>query len=152
MLLADQDRSLWDRELIRSGVSLIERASKVQRTGPYQIEAAIAAVHCESPAWEETDWPQLLELYSLLLGMDPSPVVRLNRAVIVGRVCGPAAALEEIEAVAPQLRDYHLYHATRASFLRELGKQDEAREADRQALMRTSNPAEQSLLRGRLDG
>lgn len=150
VLLPEQDRSLWDREMVGSAIRLIERASKINKPGPYQIEAAIAAVHCESPSWDETDWPQLLELYNLLHTADPSPVVRLNRAIVLGRVLGPAPALEEIERIGGQLQRYYLFHATRASFLHELGRHCEAREADREALLLTSNPAERSLLQDRV--
>ncbi len=150
VLLADQDRSLWDRSRIAGAVALLERAAAMGRPGPYQIEAAIAAVHCEAPTWEQTDWPQLLELYSLLSSVDPSPVVRLNRAVVIGRLEGPAAALAEIDGLVPELSRYHLLHATRASLLRELGRAAEAQQADHLALTLTSNPAEQRLLTDRL--
>ncbi len=150
VLLADQDRSRWDHERIASAVALLERAAAFGRPGPYQIEAAIAAVHCESPAWEATDWPQLLQLYTLLASIDDSPVVRLNRAVVLGRIQGPTAALSEIEPLAPRLGQYHLFHATRASLLRQLDRADEAMRADAEALRLTANPAERHLLEGRL--
>ena len=151
VLLADQDRALWDRERIGSAVRLIEQAAACRRPGPYQIEASIAAVHCESPSWEETDWPQLLELYSLLAAVDHSPVVRLNRAIVIARIDGPAAALEEVDGLAPQLGHYHLFHAARASLLRELGRTSEAQRSDEEALRLTANPAERHLLRARLE-
>lgn len=151
VLLANQDRSLWDRARIRSAIRLIERAAACRRPGPYQIEAAIAAVHCESPSWEQTDWPQLLELYNLLAAVDPSPVVRLNRAVVLARTDGPAAALEEIDTLAGRLGHYHLFHATRAALLRDLGRACEAQQSDAQALRLTANAAERHLLTGRLE-
>ncbi|MER6568845.1 sigma-70 family RNA polymerase sigma factor [Streptomyces sp. NPDC001093] len=148
--LPDQDRTRWDRRRIRSATALLERAAALGRPGPYQIEAAIAAVHCEAPDWKATDWPQLLRLYDMLLAVDPSPVVRLNRAVVISHTDGPAAALAQVEALADQLGRYHLFHATRAALLRDLGRDQEAAEADRQALGLTTNPAERSLLTARL--
>jgi RNA polymerase sigma factor (sigma-70 family) len=150
VLLADQDRSLWDRERIASGVQLIERAAALGRPGPYQIEAAIAAVHCDALTWEATDWPQLLQLYTMLAAVDPSPVVRLSRAVVLGRIDGPAAALEEVDRLGGALEHYHLFHATRAALLRDLGRPGEAHPADEMALRLTSNPLERELLGSRL--
>jgi RNA polymerase sigma-70 factor (ECF subfamily) len=150
VLLADQDRSRWDRKRIRSAIGLIERAAACRRPGPYQIEAAIAAVHCESPSWHQTDWPQLLQLYDLLSAVDASPLVRLNRAVVLARVSGPAAALEEIDLLASRLGRYHLFHATRASLLRDLGRPAEAQQSDAEALRLTANPAERHLLATRM--
>ncbi|MGW4566008.1 RNA polymerase sigma factor [Streptomyces sp. NPDC004561] len=148
--LADQDRTRWDARRIRGATALIERAAALGAPGPYLIEAAIAAVHCEAPSWKETDWPQLGRLYDLLLAVDPSPVVRLNRAVVVSHTEGPAAALAQVDALADRLGRYHLFHATRAALLRDLGRDEEAAEADRRALSHTANPAERSLLTARL--
>jgi RNA polymerase sigma-70 factor (ECF subfamily) len=148
--LTRQDRSLWDPRRIRSATALIERAAAMGRPGPCQIEAAIAAVHCEAPSWTATDWPQLLQLYDMLLTVDPSPVVRLNQAVVVSHTDGPAAALAQVDDLADALGGYHLFHATRASLLRDLGRTDDARRADEHALGLTSNPAERSLLTTRL--
>ena len=150
VLLADQDRALWDHDQIAGAVALLERAAAARRPGPYQIEAAMAAVHCEAPAWELTDWPQLLGLYSLLAASDPSPVVLLNRAVVVAEVAGPAEALGQVESLRPALGRYHLFHATRASLLRRLDRPEEARAADAEALRHTANPAERALLQERL--
>jgi RNA polymerase sigma factor (sigma-70 family) len=150
IVLAEQDRSLWDHRRIRSAVGLIERAAAMGRPGPLQIEAAIAAVHCESPSWEATDWEQLLELYDMLAAIDPSPVVRLNRAVVISHTSGPRPALSAVDALGSELGRYHLFHATRASLLRELGRADEAAAADSAALALTANPTERSLLKGRL--
>jgi RNA polymerase sigma factor (sigma-70 family) len=150
VVLAEQDRFLWDRKRIQSAVGLIERAAAMGRPGPYQIEAAIAALHCEAPTWEATDWPQLLQLYSLLAAVDPSPVVRLNRAIVIAHLDGPQAALAEIESLDTQLGRYHLFHATRASFLRQLGRHGEAQLADQEALRLTANPTERTLLVERL--
>jgi RNA polymerase sigma-70 factor (ECF subfamily) len=148
--LTRQDRSLWDPRRIRSATALIERAAAMGRPGPCQIEASIAAVHCEAPSWTATDWPQLLQLYDMLLTVDPSPVVRLNQAVVVSHTDGPAAALAQVDDLADALGGYHLFHATRASLLRDLGRTDDARRADEHALRLTSNPAERSLLTTRL--
>lgn len=149
--LAEQDRSRWDTGRIRSAVTLIERAAAMRRPGAYQIEAAIAAVHCEAPSWQETDWPQLLTLYDMLAAVDPSPVVRLSRAVAVSHIDGPATALRQVDALVGSLGHYHLYHAARASLLRDLGRAEDARQADEQALQLTTNPAERALLTARLD-
>jgi RNA polymerase sigma-70 factor (ECF subfamily) len=150
VLLADQDRSLWNQGRIASAVGLLQRAAAMGRLGPYQIEAAIAGVHCEAPSWEKTDWPQLLQLYDLLAAVDNSPVVLLNRAVVTGRIEGPTGALRDIDQLSGPLSRYHLFHATRAALLRELGRSDEAREADRRALEFTANPIERDLLASRL--
>ena len=152
VVLAEQDRDLWDRRRISSAVSLIERAAAMNRPGPFQLEAAIAAVHCEAPTWEATDWPQLLTLYDMLLAIDSSPVVRLNRAVVLSHTAGPSEALAEVDSLSSELGHYHLFHATRASLFRELGRNEEAGAADSEALSLTANPTERSLLSTRLAG
>ena len=150
VLLRRQDRACWNRALIREAVSLIEQAALQRRLGPYQIEAAIAAVHAEATAFEATDWSQIVALYDLLLDFTTSPVVRLNRAVALRQVAGPEEAFAEIERLASHLDGYHIYHATRGELLRELGKREQARAAQLRALELTKNDAERSLLRGRL--
>jgi predicted RNA polymerase sigma factor len=150
VLLERQDRSLWDQRGIADGVLLIERAAALGRPGRFQLQAAIAAVHCEAPSWEETDWPQVLALYSMLAALDPSPVVRLNRAVALRHVAGPEAALAEIDGLRGPLERYHLLHATRAVLLRELGREAEAAAADTAALELATNPAERALIEERL--
>jgi RNA polymerase sigma-70 factor (ECF subfamily) len=150
VLLRDQDRSRWDHSAIAAAADLVVKASHLHRPGPYQIQAAIVACHAEAPSWEETDWLQILYLYDALLCHAPSPVTRLNRAVAVRYVRGPAAALAEVDALADTLDRYHLYHATRAELLRDLGRMAEARRADAEALRLTSNPAERALLEQRL--
>jgi RNA polymerase sigma-70 factor (ECF subfamily) len=150
ILLADQDRALWDQALIADGVALIEQAAALQRPGPYQVEAAIAACHAEAPAWAATDWPQILLLYDLLLDLRPSPVVRLNRAVALRQVAGPEAALDEVNALGDALDHYHLFHAIRGELLLDLGRREQARAADLRALALTHNHAEQTLLTRRL--
>jgi RNA polymerase sigma factor (sigma-70 family) len=150
VLLERQDRSLWDRRLIEEAAGLLERAGAYGRPGRYQIEAAIAAVHCEAPRWEDTDWAQILGLYAMLLAMDPSPVVRLNRAVALWHVEGAGPALEEVDRLGDALDRYHLFHATRAALLRELGRDAEAASADERALRLTANSAERTLLLERM--
>ena len=150
VLLADQDRSRWDREAIADAILLVERAGAMRRPGPYQLQAAIAACHAEAPSWEATDWPQILVLYDMLLRFNRSPVVRLNRAVALRWVGGPEAALAEVEALVPDLDGYHLFHATRAELLLELGRREQARAAELRALGLTVNRAERSLLERRL--
>ena len=150
VLLRDQDRSGWDTHAVSAAGALIERAAALSRPGPYQIQAAIAALHSEASSWEATDWEQIVALYSLLLTYQPSPVVRLNRAIALRHLAGPAAALAEVELLAPVLDSYHLLHATRAELLRDLDRNGEARSADQVALRLTQNPAERELLRQRL--
>lgn len=148
--LQHQDRARWDHAAIADAARLIARAAALKRPGPYQLQAAIVACHAEAPRWEDTDWTQIVVLYDMLLFLAPSPVTRLHRAIALRYVAGPAAALCEVDALAGDLDDYHLLHATRAELLRDLGHGDEARAADERALARTANPAERSLLRQRL--
>jgi RNA polymerase sigma-70 factor (ECF subfamily) len=146
-----QDRALWDRAAIADAGRLIARAAALKRPGPYQLQAAIVACHAEAERWEDTDWTQIVVLYDLLLHLAPSPVTRLHRAIALRYVAGPVAALTEVDPLGAALRGYHLFHATRAELLRDLGRNDEAREADRHALGLTTNPAERSVLRQRLN-
>jgi RNA polymerase sigma-70 factor (ECF subfamily) len=150
VLLQDQDRSMWDEPKIEAATALIERAGRIRRPGPYQIEAAIQAVHCEASKWDATDWTQLLQLYSLLAAYDESPVVLLNRAIVLGQIKGPEAALIEVDALEGSLGRYYLFHATRASFLDQSGKTAEARNANQEALRYTTNVAERAMLIDRL--
>lgn len=150
VLLADQDRSLWDRAEIEHGTGLLGRAMALRRPGPYQLQAAIGALHATAPSWDDTDWVQIRLLYTALNERSPSPVVRLNRAVATSFVHGPAAALAEIDADADALDTYRLFHSTRAHFLRELGRIDDARAADQRAYNLAVNPAERDLLARRL--
>jgi RNA polymerase sigma factor (sigma-70 family) len=150
VLLQDQDRSMWDEGKIEVANALIERAGRLRRPGPYQIEAAIQAVHCAASKWDATDWAQLLQLYSLLAAHDGSPVVLLNRAIVVGQIDGPEAALIEVDALEGSLGRYYLFHATRASFLDQMGQIAEARQANREALRYTTNVAERAMLISRL--
>jgi RNA polymerase sigma-70 factor (ECF subfamily) len=118
--------------------------------GPYQLQAAIAAVHSEAQVWDETDWRQILVLYDSLLRLTDTPVIRLNRAVALSHVRGPQVALGEVNDLAISLGGYHLFHATRAELLDELGEKSLAREARLRALELCENPAERSLLERKL--
>jgi RNA polymerase sigma factor (sigma-70 family) len=150
VLLRDQDRASWQMAEIAAAADLVVRAARLRRPGPYQVQAAIVACHAEAASWETTDWPQILLLYDVLLCHLPSPVIRLHRAVALGQVLGPQAALDETDTLAVDLDRYHIYHATRAEFLRRLGRAYEARQADERALGLTANPAERTLLEQRL--
>ncbi|HET9781144.1 MAG TPA: sigma-70 family RNA polymerase sigma factor [Candidatus Dormibacteraeota bacterium] len=146
VLLPDQDRSQWDASAIARGVELLQRAASLNAPGPYQLQAAIAAVHSEARSWAETDWRQIVLLYDVLLRLTDSPIVRLNRAIALSHVAGPEAALGEVNDLAIALGEYHLLHATRAELLDELGEQALAREALLRALELCQNPAERTLL------
>ncbi|WP_214402386.1 RNA polymerase sigma factor [Pseudonocardia lacus] len=148
--LQHQDRSRWDHDAIADASRLIGRAAALRRPGPCQLQAAIVACHAEAERWEDTDWTQIVVLYDMLLHLAPTPVTRLHRAIALRYVTGPAAALREVDALSDDLGDYHLFHATRAELLRDLGHADRARAADERALTLTANPAERSLLRQRL--
>jgi len=144
VLLADQDRSLWDRTLIEEGQALVRRCLRRGRPGPYQIQAAINAVHSDAPDAARTDWGQIVQLYDQLLAIAPSPVAELNRAVAVAEVEGPGPALALVDGLG--LDGYHLLHAIRADLLRRLGRGAEAAEAYTAAIARTENPAERAFL------
>jgi RNA polymerase sigma-70 factor (ECF subfamily) len=152
LLLKDQDRSRWNRTAIKDAVSLIEQAALLRRPGPYQVQAAIAACHAEAPDWEATDWAQIVILYQALLHYWPTPVVRLNQAIALRYLSGPAVALQEVDRLGSELNEYHLYHATRAQLLRALDRPQEAQAADARALHLTTNPAERELIEERLAG
>src|SRR6516225_356711 len=150
VLLRDQDRSRWDREAVADAVRLLTRAARRQRPGPYQLQAAIVACHAEAERFDDTGWEQIVLLYDMLLHLAPSPVTRLHRAIAVRYATGARAAMAELDDLADSLGEYHLYHASRAELLRELGHRDQARAADRRALELTANPAEQAILQQRL--
>ncbi|NJP94894.1 RNA polymerase sigma factor [Nonomuraea sp. FMUSA5-5] len=151
VLLADQDRSLWDRAAIAAATALLTRTARAhRRPGPYQLQAAIVACHAEAASFAETDWAQILVLYDMLLHVAPSPVTRLHRAVALRHVRGPEAALAELDDLGGALERYPLFHATRAELLRDLGRDAQARQADERALRLTANPAQQELLERRL--
>ncbi|RBM19574.1 RNA polymerase subunit sigma-24 [Prauserella sp. PE36] len=148
VLLAEQDRSRWDRALVAEGQALVRQCLRRNRPGPYQIQAAINAVHSDAPSAAATDWRQIMRLYDKLLAIVPTPVVALNRAVAVAEVEGPGAALALVDDL--KLHRYHLFHAIRADLLRRLGRTGEAARAYETALDRTANEAERALLRRRL--
>jgi RNA polymerase sigma-70 factor, ECF subfamily len=147
VLLAEQDRSRWDRHLRVEGQELVRRCLRRNQPGPYQLQAAIAAVHGDALGAADTDWSQILALYDQLLVLLPTPVVALNRAVALAEVDGPAAALSVVEGL--DLRGYPPRHAVRADLLRRLGRTTEAREAYDAAIAATGNEAERALLRRR---
>jgi RNA polymerase sigma-70 factor (ECF subfamily) len=148
--LADQDRSRWDAALIAEATGLLDRALALRRPGPYQVQAAIAALHAEASGYEHTDWRQIRLLYDRLQELTPSPVVLLNRAVATRYTSGPQAALAEIEPLAGDLDGYRLFHALRAGLLAGLGRDAEAKDASERALALAGNPAERELLARRL--
>ncbi|MFF3767501.1 RNA polymerase sigma factor [Streptomyces sp. NPDC001922] len=150
VLLADQDRGRWDRALIAEGQALVRACLRRDRPGPYQIQAAINAVHSDAESAEDTDWRQILRLYDQLQALAPSPVVALHRAVVVAEVDGPEAALALVDGLA--LDRYHLFHAVRADLLRRLGRDAEAASAYGAAIDRTGNAAERDLLERRRAG
>ena len=145
--LADQDRARWDRALIDEGQDLVRACLRRNQPGPYQIQAAIAAVHSDAARAEDTDWRQVVALYDQLLARTATPIVALNRAIAVGELDGPRAALDLLDAL--ELDDHHLWHAARADALARLGRADDARAAYDAALARTSNRAERDLLEHR---
>ncbi len=148
VLLADQDRSRWDRDLIDEGLAVVAACIRRNHPGPYQLHAAINAVHSDAPTADRTDWRQILQLYDQLLALSPTPVVALNRAVAVAELHGPAAALAAVEPL--DLGGYHLFHATRADLLRRLGRHPEAADAYDAALALVTNGAERQFLEQRL--
>ncbi|WP_085717124.1 RNA polymerase sigma factor [Pseudomonas sp. B28(2017)] len=152
IVLDEQDRSLWDAGLITEGCALIEQALSMGRFGPYCLQAAIAAVHAEAPAAGETDWPQIVGLYDVLLRAVPSPVIELNRAAAISKRDGPLAGLTLVEAILErgELLDYHLAHSARAEFCRQLGRKQEARAAWERALALTRQEPERRFIEGRL--
>ena len=152
VLLDEQDRALWDREEIREGIALVDRVLREGRPGPYAVQAAIAALHGEAPRPEDTDWRQIAGLYGVLLRLQPSPVVELNRAVAVAEAFGPAEGLHIVEGLEARgaLRGYHLLPAARANLLEKLGRLEEAGEAYRRALSLVANEPERRFLERRL--
>ena len=150
LVLAEQDRTRWDRVAITRADGYLAHAAAMRRRGRFQLQAAIAGCHASAATAAETDWLQILILYDMLLALDPSPVIRLNRSIALAEVDGPAAALGQVDELAGRLADYHLFHATRAALLARLGDQTGARRANERALALTGNPAEQLLLRTRL--
>lgn len=153
ILLEDQDRGLWNRELIAQGSALVERALSSRRFGPYSLQAAIAAVHADAKTAADTDWAEIVGLYDVLFRLEPSPVVELNRAVAVAMRDGPQVGLALIDAILGrgELRDYHFAHAARAELCRRLGRHAEARVGYEQALGLARQGPERRFLERRLD-
>jgi RNA polymerase sigma-70 factor (ECF subfamily) len=153
ILLADQDRGLWDRDLIAEGTLLVGRAFASKTVGPYTLQAAIAAVHARAPSLDETDWAEIVHLYDLLLRATPSAVIELNRAVAVAMRDDPAAGIALIDQILARgdLADYHLAHSARADLYRRLGDKAEARAAYERALALTRQEPERRFLERRLN-
>ncbi len=153
ILLDEQDRSLWNRDLVSEGAALVERALVSRRFGPYTLQAAIAAVHAEAQSAAATDWAQIVALYDVLLRVDPSPVVELNRAVAVAMRDGPEAGLTLIDAILARgdLTEYHLAHSARADLCRRLGRTAQARGSYERALRLTRQEPERRFLERRLE-
>lgn len=151
VLLEEQDRRLWDRKQIAEGLALVDKAIRHGRPGPYQVQAAIAALHARATRVEDTDWAEIDLLYGTLERMQPSPVVTLNRAVAVAKVRGPAAALAMIEPLASRLANYFYFHGLRGVLLHDLGRTGEARTAFDRAIALANTPAEAAHIRSRID-
>jgi RNA polymerase sigma-70 factor, ECF subfamily len=151
VLLEDQDRSLWDRELIAEGLALIDKALRHRRPGSYQVQAAIAGVHAHAMRAEDTDWAEIEQLYAVLERLEPTPVITLNRAVAVSKVRGPEAALAMIEPLAQALNSYFHFFGVKGAFLMQLGRAHEARIAFDQAIALAHTPAEAAHIRMHLD-
>jgi len=147
-----QDRARWHRDEIAEGTALVERALATQRVGPYQVQAAIAALHAEAATPDATDWPQIAALYRVLARIQPGPVVRMNGAAAIGMAQGPEAGLRALDALAgePLLERHHLFHAARADLLRRAGRRDQAAAAYREALAHCQNDVERRYLERRL--
>jgi RNA polymerase sigma-70 factor, ECF subfamily len=151
VLLEDQDRSLWNREMIDEALVLVEKALRHRRPGPYQVQAAIAAVHSRAARAADTDWQEIDTLYGVLEQLQPSPIVTLNRAVAVSKLRGPAAALEMIEPLGEKLQGYFHFFGARGAWLTELGRTDEARVAFDKAIALAHTPAQAAHIRQHLD-
>jgi RNA polymerase sigma-70 factor (ECF subfamily) len=150
VLLEDQDRARWDHAMIDEGLAVLDAAVAARRPGPYQLQAAIAALHARAPRPEDTDWPQIAALYGRLVVLTPSPVVELNRAVAVAMADGPARGLAMVDALAGELDGYHLFHAARADLLRRLDRREEAAAAYARAIELVANPSERAYLERRV--
>jgi RNA polymerase sigma-70 factor, ECF subfamily len=151
VLLEEQDRTLWKQDMIAEGLALVEKALRLRRAGPYQVQAAIAALHAQAKRPEDTDWKQIDQLYGVLESLTASPVVTLNRAVAVSKVAGPEAALAMIEPLATRLNGYFHFYGVRGGLLMQLGRSDEAREAFDRAIALANTAAEATHIRMHLD-
>jgi RNA polymerase sigma-70 factor (ECF subfamily) len=146
VLLRDQDRTRWDRSMIEEGQAIVRACIRRGGPGPYQLQAAIQAVHSDADSFEATDWPQIVALYDRLYSVMPTPVVALNRAIAVAEVEGPSAALTTLNAIAPGLDSYHLLHAARGTMLRRLGRRDAAQAAFERAAHLAAMEADRRFL------
>jgi RNA polymerase sigma-70 factor (ECF subfamily) len=146
VLLRDQDRSQWDPTLIAEGHAIVRACIRRGQPGPFQLQAAIQAVHCSAHSFEATDWPQIVGLYDHLFTLMPTPVVALNRAIAIGETAGPGPALAALDTVAPALDHYHLLHAARGTLLRRLGRPDAARAAFERAADLATTEADRRYL------
>jgi RNA polymerase sigma-70 factor (ECF subfamily) len=146
VLLRDQDRSEWDRTMVEEGQGIVRACIRRDRPGPYQLQAAIQAVHCDADPFDATDWPQIVALYDHLFSVMPTPVVALNRAIAIAEVEGPEAALTALDAIAPELDDYHLMHAARGTTLRRLGQREAAKAAFERAVILAATEADRRFL------
>jgi RNA polymerase sigma-70 factor (ECF subfamily) len=151
VLLEDQDRAQWDRRLITEGLALVDKAIRHRRPGPYQVQAAIAALHARTSCFADTDWSEIDQLYATLERMQPSPVVTLNRAVAVSKARGAAEALAMIEPLAAKLDSYFYFHGARGAFLKKLGRNEEARVALGRAIALANTPAEAAHIRSQIE-
>jgi RNA polymerase sigma-70 factor (ECF subfamily) len=146
VLLRDQDRTTWDRAKIDEGHAIVRACIRRGQPGPYQLQAAIQAVHCDAHSFEATDWRQVVALYDHLFSTMPTPIVALNRAIAVAEVEGPGAALTTLDAIASELDGYHLMHAARGTMLRRLGQRDAARAAFARAFTLATTQADRRFL------
>jgi RNA polymerase sigma-70 factor (ECF subfamily) len=146
VLLRDQDRTKWDRTMIEEGHAIVRACIRRDRPGPFQLQAAIQAVHCDADSFEATDWPQIVALYDHLFSVMPTPVVALNRAIAIGETGGPGAALTALDAIAADLDNYHLMHAARGTTLRRLGQRDAAKAAFERAAHLAATEADRRFL------
>jgi RNA polymerase sigma-70 factor, ECF subfamily len=146
VLLRDQDRTTWDRSMIEEGRAIVRACIRRGQPGPYQLQAAIQAVHCDADSFEATEWPQIVALYAQLFSVMPTPVVALNRAIAIAEIEGPVAALTALDAIAPELDNYHLLHAARGTMLRRLGRRDDAKAAFERAANVAATDADRQFL------
>jgi len=153
ILLEDQDRLLWDKDLIARGIRLLEQASESNEISTYHLEAAIAAHHCTARSFSDTDWQAILSIYDLLIGLKPSPVYQLNRAIVLAKVKGPVAGIHEVECLKDEraLKNYHLLDATLGQLHVDAGNKVSAREAFLSAKTKTSSDREHALLDRKLE-
>jgi len=151
VLLRDQDRAVWDRAMIEEGHAIVQACIRRGQPGPFQLQAAIQAVHCDAASFEATDWPQIVALYDHLFSVLPTPVVALNRAIAIAEIEGPGAALFALDGIAPGLDNYHLMHAARGTMLRRLGRRDAAQAAFARAVQLAPTDAERRFLAQQLN-